>query len=158
LASVTFLFENLAEFKADLLRLPIELRAEAGAIVLAQARLAAAAIRGKYPRGKTGNLQNGVRVSKEAADQFSAMAHVVSAAPHVLIYERGTRTRLVKKDRRRKLVVRFPDGSYRTMKRNRGAMRPRPVFVPTIVPFRHGMEQRLAELMRRAGLEVQMSA
>jgi len=150
MASVTLTMEGLAEFKAELLRLPIELRAEAGNVVLSQARAAASAIAAGYPQ-KSGNLRSGVRTIKEAADQYSAIATVVSASPHVLLYERGTKPRAVRKP----IVVKFKDGSYRRLKPNRGSMPGREVFVPRIQPFREGMYLKLAAIMRQAGLDVQ---
>src|SRR5262249_14738867 len=116
MASVTLTMEGLAEFKAEVLRLPIELRSEAGNVVLSQARAAASAIAAGYPQ-KTGNLRSGVRTIKEAADQYSAISTVVSASPHVLLYERGTKPRAVRKP----MVVKFKDGSYRTVQPNRGS-------------------------------------
>ena len=125
-----FQFTGLRELKADLRRLPAELRDEGRAIVVDAANAAADELRSKYPEGPTGNLRRGVRVV-QATEQtkFGIAMKVKSVAPHAIIYERGSELR-----------------RYRGA--SRGKMRPTHLFARTLSKHRREMYERLAELVR----------
>ena len=126
-----FQFSGLRELKADLRRLPTELRDEGRAIVLDAANAAADELRSKYPEGPTGNLRRGVRVTQGTEQtKFGIAVKVKNIAPHAIIYERGSELR-----------------SFRGA--NRGKMRPSHLFVRTLSKHRRAMYEELADLVRR---------
>jgi hypothetical protein len=130
--------EGLDELRAALRRLPEELAAEAGGIVLTAATDAASAMDAQYAAHEwTGNLRRGLSVTREEATQrYGARAVVKNRAPHAWWAENGTQIRRTSKGV------------------NRGAMPPIHVFVPTAIKYRRAMVEQLKALVRRAGLVV----
>jgi hypothetical protein len=131
--------EYIAALKTDLRNLPHELRQEANGIVQEAAQSAATDITTNYVRGKTGNLAKGVKVKTVEIGQFSTGAIVASTAKHAFIYENGTQVRHT------------AAGAYR------GRMPPAPpgrAFIPVITRKRKQMYLKLADLVRRMGLQV----
>jgi hypothetical protein len=97
-------------FEAALLALPATLTAEAGAILLAAAQEAKAAIVAAYPE-RTGNLRRGVVVAPVRGRVFAG-ARLRQRAPHGWLYEYGTKVRTNRAGQ------------------NRGRMQERPTFWP----------------------------
>jgi len=110
---------GLDEFKRAFAALPDELRAEAAAINLASAEAAYTQVFQTYPRGETGNLRKGLRVSK-----IRDGAKLVTRAPHAHLYELGTKRR------------------SNQAGQNRGQVQPHPTFYP--IAERHQREARAA--------------
>jgi len=81
---------GLEEFKADLRRLPVELRDEGRALVLRHATAARDLTIANYPEGPTGALKRGVVMTEERSE-FGMMAVVKSRAYHAHLYEYGSR-------------------------------------------------------------------
>lgn len=89
---VRLTFEGMDDFRQGLRHLPAELAAKAGQVVQATARQVHDEVQANYPRGKTGNLKSGVRVTLEGSAIF-ARGIVKSTAPHAHLFEYGTTRR-----------------------------------------------------------------
>lgn len=138
-----FEWAGLAELRAALRALPSELTGEASHIVGGSADDAATEVKAHYARGKTGNLINGVVVEHIDPGPFAAGAVVKSKAKQAWMYENGTQVR------------------HTQTGANRGVMppaKPGRAFIPTIIRKRKQMYERLAELLKRHGLQVTGSA
>src|SRR5262245_2699549 len=135
---VRFTFVGLGELRAALLKLPQELTDEARGIVQAHGTKAATAIAQAYgTHAKSGNLARHVKTRPSSSgDRFNVSLQVVSAAPHSLIYERGTKERKTKKGW------------------GRGKMPKGRVFIPTMIRERYAMYGDLKRLLVRHGLLV----
>lgn len=131
-------FEGLEELKADLRRLPADLRDEGGAIVLEEGQGAATDIIAAYPE-VTGHLKKGVKV-EVFATPWGTTVQVKNVAPHAYIFENGTQVR------------------HTALGLNRGAAPPGRVFVPIVVRRRRRMYERLKDLLRSKGLTVSGNA
>lgn len=139
---MAYVIEGLDAFIRELQKLPGELKAEAGGVVVDTAEAVASAIRAGYPEQSatehgTGNLRNGVRVATVDAGQFGAAARVKSTAPHAYIYENGSAS------------ARRTSKGY-----NRGVMPAGHVFIPAVIRTRKGMYRELADLLEKRGVEV----
>lgn len=128
-------FEGLSELREALRNLPDDLRGEARHIVEAAANGAAAQIQGAYAVDD-GDLRDGVYVRPSEVGTFGAGAIVVSKAPHAHLYEFGSQVRRTKAGA------------------NRGAMPPKPTFVPIVIRKRRQMQEQLIDLLVRHGLVV----
>lgn len=122
------------EFRKALRNLPKELADEAQGVVMDAANGAKAEIVAAYPE-VTGRLKHGVKVTTEFS-AFGASAVVKSSAKHSHLYEYGSQVR------------------HTNIGANRGAMPPRPVFVPVVVRRRKQMYEGLIRLLQRAGFQV----
>ena len=128
-------FEGLEELKDALRSAPEAIAAQAGPIVQEIAAAAAADVRQQYP-SKTGTLRGRVRTAAGPPGRFGARWVVQTAAPHALIYERGTTDRHTR------------TGAYR------GRMPAARVFVPAMIRWRTTMYARLAAMLQAFGFEV----
>lgn len=115
--------------------LPAELGAEASQLALAHAQEAEGAIRPVYAaHAVTGRLARALTVRSFAAGRFSQATVIRARAAH--LFERGT-------------------GARRTQKGwNRGAARSHPTFPGPVQRAQAQFDHDLADLLRRAGLEV----
>lgn len=134
------IWEGLEELRAELRRLPSHLAAEGADIVDDEAAQAKDEVVAAYETqfkgdANTGNLVKGVRVRKSRTT-FGGSSLLQSTAPHAHLYEYGTQLR---RHRNGKSV---------------GQMPPKPTVVPIVVRRRRRMYERLADLVRRQGLEV----
>jgi hypothetical protein len=127
--------EGLAELRAALRALPTELVDEAGAIVGAAAEEAKRAIVDKYPT-RTGNLKDGMSVTRRRSGNFGTAAVVVNKAKHAWIFESGTQAR------------------HNDIGANRGSMPPGHVFVPGVMSKRAEMYRNLGKMVEAHGLIV----
>jgi len=136
MSRVRFTFVGLAELRAALLTLPQALTDEARGIVQAHGTKAATAITQAYGgHAKSGNLARRVKTrTASTGDRFNVTLEVVSAAPHSVIYERGTIDRKTKKGW------------------ERGTMPKGRVFIPTMIRERYAMYGDLKRLLIRHGL------
>lgn len=132
--SASFRIEGIGDLYTALRTLPAALAEEAGALVEQHAAAAASEIIAAYPE-VTGNLKEHVKHTTTTS-RDGAFGKVVSSAKHAFIYETGTASRQT-------------DLGY-----DRGAMPGAKVFIPTMMRHRRALEQELAALLRRAGLEV----
>jgi len=137
-------FEGLEALKANLRELPAVLAEEGGQIVRAHAEAAERAVVAAYPE-VTGNLKGHVVLEEGTkASQFGASLVLKSTAKHAYLFEVGT-------------AARQTDLGY-----DRGAVEkavpPGRVFVPIVIRERRAMEEELAELVERQGLEVRHAA
>jgi len=141
--SASLTISGIAELRAELSRLPSELKGEATAIVLDTAYAAKDDIVSQYPQGETGNLKKGVKVFVKEIGPFSVAAQVKSTAPHAWWHEHGSEVhhRVTKKGWNRG-----------TMFSKKGP--PRPVFIPTMIRHRRAMYAKLAALLERHGITV----
>lgn len=128
---------GLRELMAALLKLPDELKQEAGVIVHAQAEAMAQAVAAAYPVGGTGNLRRHLRV-EIGGDSVSATARVKNTAFHAYLFETGG-----------KGVTRYWKNGKST-----GVMPAGKVFVPIAMARRRVMRAALIDLVERAGLKV----
>jgi hypothetical protein len=131
----TFQFTGLADLYEALRNLPEALADEANAILEDETKAAADEIIAKYPE-VTGNLKGGVKWSIKTSP-YGAIGRVVSGAPHAYIYETGTASRQT-------------DLGY-----DRGAMPGKHIFIPTMIEHRRKLEDALADMLRRFGLQVE---
>ncbi len=90
MSSVRLTFEGINELRDGLQKLPQDLAEKAARVVQATARQVGQELQFNYPRGKTGNLKAGVRVSIDGSTSVSAKGVVRSAAPHAHLYEKYT--------------------------------------------------------------------
>lgn len=139
--SARFVFDGLAELRAQLRQLPAELTVEASRIVEANANTAAVDIRTSYGQhAVTSHLQRGLVVTHVDQGKYSAGALVKSTAPHATIFERGTAARH---------YITVNGVTHET-----GTMPAFNIFVPAMIRARRRMFTALADLLRRKGLEV----
>lgn len=136
--SARFVWDGLAELKAELRKLPAELTAEAVDLVFANAEAAAQEIRAAYP-ARTGNLKNHLTV-KRSRGQFSTSAQVRSTAKHAYLFEVGSQAR------------------HTDLGANRGSMPAGHVFIPIVMRQRRIMYERLAQVLTNHGLTVTSNA
>ena len=147
--SASLTISGIAELRAELARLPSELKGEASAIVLDTAYAAKDDIVSQYSIGPGkkgqpgGNLRKGVKVTVKEIGPFSVAAQVRSTAPHAWWHEHGSEVhhRVTKKGWNRG-----------TMFSKKGP--PRPVFIPTMIRHRRAMYAKLAALLERHGITV----
>lgn len=132
-------FQGLAELRAALRTLPKALTGEASHIVEGTANGAAATVKGNYVRAKTGNLVDGVVVEHQSAGQFAAAAVVKSKAKHAFLYENGSQVRHTAKGAHRGVMPAAPPGR---------------AFIPVMIKARRQMYLKLADLLKRHGLQV----
>jgi hypothetical protein len=137
--SVRLRLDGMNELRAQLRRLPEELRSDASHIVEATANGVAADVRRRYPQGETGNLIRGVAVTRVDAGKVAAGAIVKSASKHAHLFERGTNTRRTGKGANR---GRMPEASESQQ------------MIPVVIRARRRMYEQLADLLRRAGFQV----
>ena len=136
--SVRLIFDGLNELRDGLQKLPADLAAKAGRVVQDTARQVGQEVQLNYPRGKTGNLKRGVRVTFTNTN-VSTSGLVRSGAPHAHIFENGTARRQT------------------TTGANRGAMPKGPtdeLVGPRAGRARKRMIEGLTEIVREAGFEV----
>lgn len=131
-----FQLGGFEELKAQLRALPTHLASEAEGIVVGHANAAAGQLRSEYPEGPTGNLKRGVKADRVTQSGAGARARVRSTARHAHLYEYGTQAR------------------HTSEGWNRGAMPPRPTFVPVVVRERRAMVDDLIHMVEREGLTV----
>lgn len=136
--------QGLAELRAALRNLPKVLTGEASHVVEGAANGAASTVKSNYARGKTGNLIEGVVVEHGSFGQFAAGAIVKSKAKHAWIYENGTQVRHTAKGAHRG-VMPAPSPPGRA-------------FIPVMIKARKQMYLKLADLLKRHGLQVTGSA
>jgi hypothetical protein len=91
--SASVRWRGLDELRAALRQLPAALGKDASAIVNKHADRTADRLKAIYPRGKTGNLQEGVVIRQRDNTQFGAAIEVTSAAAHAHLWELGTENR-----------------------------------------------------------------
>jgi hypothetical protein len=131
-------WQGLTEFKTALRNLPDDLTDDAGNIVMGTSESVQREVQANYPTGPTGNLK--ARVSSERGQsKFGASAMVRSRAPHAHIFEKGTGQRQT------------ASGA------NRGRMPEAPAsqqMVPVVIKHRRQMFERLKDLVRKAGFQV----
>lgn len=135
MASNRFRFDGLADLRADLRKLPEELRDDASQIVIDAADGAASDIVEDYPE-RTGKLKKGVKVQRLTGSRFFAGAIVRNTAKHAFLWENGTQAR------------------HTELGANRGAMPPGNVFVPNVLRRRRQMYDQLKALIASKGLTV----
>lgn len=131
-------YAGLDDLRTALQHLPEDLASQAGQIVSDAAFSTAGAVEANYPQGRSGNLKRGVK-SSVSSSRLAASATVTSAAPHAMIFERGTKLRRTK------------DGA------NRGAMPAAPDvarFIPRAIRARRQMTDNLIALLEENGLLV----
>ena len=133
----TVRWDGLAELYDALRNLPADLTAEAANIVEATANAAAYEIRSAYPVF-TGNLRDGVLVTKFEKGRYFAGAIVKNTAKHAWIYENGTAARHY-----------FTDSGARHAT---GAMPAGHVFIPIVMKHRRRMYEQFAALLERHGI------
>lgn len=105
--SVRLLFEGMNELRDALQALPADLAQKAGLVVQATARQVAEEVVTNYPRGKTGNLKSGVRVTVEGS-AVSVRGIVKSTAPHAHLFEYGTARRQTQSGANRGVMPKGP--------------------------------------------------
>lgn len=139
MANNRLVFDGLEQLKADLRRLPDELKAEASQIVEGAANDASAEIKSGY-HVRTGNLRDHIYVTHQDAGRFSAGAIVKNTAKHAWLYDNGSQAR-----------HRASGASTGTMW---GHTPPTHLFVKTVIKFRRRMYAQLKDLLTRKGLTV----
>ncbi len=139
MSSVRLTFEGINELRAGLQKLPQELTEKAARVVQATARQVGQEVQLNYPRGRTGNLKAGVRVSIEGSTSVSAKGIVRSAAPHAHLYENGTSRRQTNSGANR---GRMPQGPTESR------------VGPRASRARRRMYEQLIEIVQEAGLTV----
>lgn len=135
--AVRLIFDGMDELREGLRKLPQELAQKAGQVVQATARQMGQELQLNYPRGKTGNLKRGVRVTFDVSN-VSTRGVVRSAAPHAHLFENGTARRQT------------------TRGANRGAMPKGPtdeLVAPRASRARKRMVEQLIAIVHEAGLE-----
>ena len=132
-------WSELAEYAADLSRLPTALVDEATALVYDAANGTADAIRAAYP-SRSGDLRNGVAVRPGTERPFTVSAIVENLAPLAWIFENGSQTR--------QYVTK------RGVKHLTGRMPPGHVFIPRVIRGRRALDVALAAMVTRHGLTV----
>jgi hypothetical protein len=115
--SASLTLSGMRELVKSLERMPDGLQDKAAATVRQAAIETAAELRTALPQGKTGNLRRGVRMRQRDPLAW----HVISAAPHALINEEGTKARRNRKGANRgvspasKVVARVASEQRRRM-------------------------------------------
>ena len=140
--------DGVMELKAALRNLPVDLRDDAQAIVVAHGQAAADKIRDAYPTGPAryfkklsfrypgGALKKGVKVDGVDNSQFGTRVVVRSTAKHAWLFENGSELR--------KTAAGVP----------RGHMPAGKVMVPIVIRERRAMLDDLVALVERAGMKV----
>lgn len=131
------ILDGMDDLKTALRKLPVEMRDEAAEVIDHTAEITASSLRQSYPRGDTGNLRAGVKVSHERST-FGASATVKSTSPHAHLFEFGTQNRTTRQGwRRGKSPEHKADG-----------------LVPIAQRNRKRMNQQLIDIVRKAGFDV----
>ena len=135
---------SVAQFRAFLLQIPVRLRRDAGARLVAAAEAAAAEIRagyqairttrGEYKKHDSAHLAASVVVRK-AAGGFAGGANVLVTSPHSHLYEFGTAERVYKGQ-------------------DRGAMPAHPTVIPAARRHRAAAIADVINIVREAGFTV----
>lgn len=133
-------FTGLTEFKTALRNLPVELTAEGGDIVAGAAERAQRETQAVYPEGPTGNLRRRVTREQGSQSKFGASFSVRSRAPHAHIFEKGTGMRQTAKGANR---GRMPEADASQQ------------MIPVVIRNRRLMFDKLKDLVRRAGFQVE---
>ncbi len=141
MSGIRFAIEGFADFREALRSLPPELSGEAGRLVEASTNAATAAIKAGY-HVKSGNLAGHV-YSTIQRNGAGAIGTVKNTAKHAWIYENGTQARH---------YVTVNGVQHLT-----GRMPPFHVFVPAMLRERRRLDNDLADVLVRAGLEVTRS-
>lgn len=129
-------WQGLEELRAQLRRLPADLRDEAAGIMLDEVEWAEEGIEAAYPVGPTGNLKAGLQIMRKQISAFGAGYVLINRAPHAWLYEHGSQTRKT--------------GWF-------GSANPqpaRPTFIPRVMRARRRMYDRLKGMLQRHGLHV----
>lgn len=129
---------GLTELRDALRQLPEDLARQADFIVSEHAVAAKNDIVRGYPV-RTGTLASRVTVTQQRS-RVSTQAIVRSRAPHAFIYEKGTRTRHTDKGASRGRMPAAP---------------PSAAMIPKAQQYRRHMIEKLIELVRSAGFQVQ---
>jgi hypothetical protein len=129
-------WQGLQELKEQLRKLPKALADVAAGLMEVAVHDVVRDVSDAYHQGPTGNLKKRVR-GDVTRDQFGASALLKSAAPHVWIYERGTKKR------------RTANGANRGRSPAHGK-----IFARVIAQRRRRLEDAYRQLLRDAGLEV----
>lgn len=132
--SATFQIMGLKELMAELLKLPEVLAEEGGQRVEEHTKAAADRVIAAYP-DVTGNLKAGVKYSMKRS-RDGATGRIGTYAPHAFIYETGTASRQT------------------ALGYDRGPMPGKKIFVPTVQDERAKLQKELADILRKAGLQV----
>jgi len=135
MANNRFVWDGLQQLFAELRALPEHLRDEGGGIVHEKAQDALNEIEAAYPE-RTGNLKDGLDLRTQSSSTFGVSYVVRNRSPHAWLFDNGSQAR------------------HTAIGANRGAMPPRPTFVPSVIRHRGAMYEALKDLLRRAGLEV----
>jgi len=143
-ANNRFVFEGLAELRAELRNLPAALTHEASAIVVHAAEGAANAVRVEYGRHRvTGHLMNSVTVTQPEAGSYGVAMVVKVTDPIAWLFDHGSQARHWAGDK-----------STGIMFAKDGPTPPTHVFVKTMIAARRRMYEELAALLERHGLQV----
>ena len=118
---------NFAALRQRLVELPEDLRHQAAAIVRRTAEEAQREIVRAYPRGRTGHLKAGVRLTTSASK-----VTILSAAPHAHLFEYGTHGRKTRTGHNRGVMPVAPESQR---------------MVPIVIKARRQMAQRIAALI-----------
>jgi hypothetical protein len=139
-SGVRLQWQGMTEFKTALRNLPEELTNEGGEIVEGTAHRAQQETQAGYPEGPTGNLRRRVVMEKDSArSKFGAFFAVRSRAPHAHIFEKGTGQRQTSKGANRGRMPEAPTSQQ---------------MVPVVIKHRRQMFERLKDLVRKAGFQV----
>jgi hypothetical protein len=130
--------EGLEAFRRALRNLPEDLKNDAAEIVRGTADDAKGEVQRVYHEGPTGNLRRGV-TKQEEHGRFGVSAVVRSRAKHSLIYERGTQARRTRTGANRGRMPEAPESDR---------------MIPIVVKHRKRMTERLKDLVRKAGFQV----
>jgi len=135
--SATLTITGLAELRAELQKLPADLKGEGKQIVIATANGFATTMRRKYlAHRRSGNLATTVYTAARDISYGGAYAVVTAASRHAAPFEQGSDTRRTKKGW------------------NRGRMPAADLFIPAAIAARRAMWGELADLVRRKGFTV----
>lgn len=135
--SVRLVIDGIDELRRALRNAPAEVAREGGVYTMRRGTEAANEIRTIYGRHRrTGRMQDGVVVTPLATNRFGAGVLVTSKSKEASIIENGTQIR------------RTGSGA------NRGAAPPVHGFIPPMVRARRALNNDLADILRRLGLEV----
>ena len=136
-----FVFEGLAELRAELRNLPAALAGEASAIVVHAAEGAANTIRAEYGRHRvTGHLMDRVTVTQPDAGSYGVAMVVKVTDPIAWLFDNGSQARHWAGGKSTGIMW--------------GKTPPTHVFVKTMIAARRRMYEELAALLERHGLVV----
>lgn len=133
--------DGMQEFREALRKLPVELATKAGQVVQATARQVSDEVQANYPRGKTGNLKRGVRVTLEGS-AVSSRGIVRSTAPHAHLFEDGTGRRSTRSGANRGVMPKGPTDQLMGVRAGRA---------------RNRMVEQLVAIVQEAGFVVSQS-